>query len=241
MSWLLFLAVVVCAAMIFPIIRSMIRDERRAKASVLPKPVEVSPLWAAPFAVEVHDAEVSVIEQEISSMAVYLTAEPADELLSELGRRATQHKRDKNWTAAIECLAMQRTRAQHLDVRLSVDTLLRLPLFLQQAGRFDDAMAEFERLLDQVEDLTTWDLGEKTTPARQAYWAAIGRGKIYDKIRVAAKREKHQDLVDEYAGLCNSEHEITAALLVVVQKEWELERGEYQKRIAERERTPSLL
>lgn len=69
-----------------------------------------------------------------------------DDETADLMRRATAFGDAKQWDAAIECLFQANARMGTSPVCYPVLSWLRLPLYLQKAGRYEEAMQEFDRL-----------------------------------------------------------------------------------------------
>ena len=114
---------------------------------------------------------------------------PQDREIAELNCEATRHKAAGNLEAAIACLRQAKEIAAAHRIPRAVEPALRLPLFLQQGGYFDAAMVEFEHLLTQAETIAALGL-EHLPPFFRLGYAQHVRGLIYDKMRVACKREK---------------------------------------------------
>lgn len=136
-----------------------------------------------------------------------------------LGRQATQLKTEKRWDEAVECLMQQRALAAELNVVMGTANLLRLPLYLQQAGQFEDAQAEFERLLASAESEVDGWLSPNVSPASRALAIARERQLIADKARLASKRQKRPDLMETYQALSDTEARTIEALQPVVECE----------------------
>lgn len=73
--------------------------------------------------------------------------EPSDKekLIRELGKKATQLKKT-DLNEAIACLEQMNRLLDQVSTAYPIEPYLRLPLFLQQAGRMDEAEVLFERL-----------------------------------------------------------------------------------------------
>lgn len=115
-----------------------------------------------------------------------------DEETAELHRRATALKDAGDMDGAVEALKKVKDRTGTAGVRF--------PLFLQQAGRFDESMEEFNRLLNEVESISAKDFGHH--PER--FWKGFSyqpRSEIYDKMRLACKRQKLPDEAAKYEAL----------------------------------------
>lgn len=73
-----------------------------------------------------------------------------DDETSALSRKATALKDAGNWDGAINTLREMKERMWASPVNFGIDAWCRLPLVLQQAGRFEESELEFEKLLEEV-------------------------------------------------------------------------------------------
>ena len=110
-----------------------------------------------------------------------------DELLArELSKQATKMHDAKRFDKAVDLLyQVAETRKNNCH---GIATLLRLPLYLQKAGRIDEAMIEFNRLYDG-----SYERIKHCQPhldeAKVINYAAHDRRIIKQKIALAKKRE----------------------------------------------------
>lgn len=121
-----------------------------------------------------------------------------DEETAELNREATRLKNAGDWDGAIVALKKARERTDSDD--------LRLPLFLQQAGRFDEAMTEFNRILSRVDERFARDLSHQPEFIQKGQ-ALHEKATIYDKMRLACKRQNLSDEASRYAAICEKYRE----------------------------------
>ncbi len=114
-------------------------------------------------------------EQKLTLSAEIIFPEKTEEelLIRKLGKEATALKKE-NLPAAIEKLRQAQALRPSVPTEYPIAEYLRLPLFLQQAGRMDEALTEFEKLLKQFPRGDEWR-------------------DIYDKMRLAYQREKAFD------------------------------------------------
>lgn len=143
-----------------------------------------------------------------------------DEVLAELNRLATDAKAANDWPRAVGLLQQAK---RHLGTAYQ-DT--RLAMYLQQAGRFDEAMKEFDWLLSMVPaqcDASTVPM----SAAYRRYRIALLNAAIHNKIRIAASREKRVDLVSRHQVLYEEYEAETAKLKPVIEREWKKERATY--------------
>lgn len=103
-------------------------------------------------------------------------------------REATAQRDAKNLEYAILFLKRACDSIRKTNIEYSVTTFLRLPLYLQQAKRFDEAWSEFDKLLN---------LGYPNQ-SRDKVVIAYDKGKIYDKMRLCLQREGKFDLAVKY-------------------------------------------
>lgn len=120
--------------------------------------------------------------------------EDNNDLIADLNRRATQAKRLGDMNEAVALLV----EAKKLHGDFYDDT--RLALFLQQAGRFDEAMREFEQLLASVE-WQIWESLSHQPDVIKKSQIASRRNRIHEKMKLACKREKKHDLAELHAKL----------------------------------------
>lgn len=109
-------------------------------------------------------------------------------VISDLNKRATALKRAGDLAGAVDALRQVRALLPHSFSTVTPEAWLRLPLFLQQVGQFDEAAREFGWLLSIVDEWTAADHPEEKQSVRDAF-AHASRATIYDKMRVAYKRE----------------------------------------------------
>jgi len=139
------------------------------------------------------------IGQTTATSTIVISKNPIDERIAALHREATQHK-NNNWEAAVTCL-LEASELMRLHGGIYVmDRWTRLPVFLQQAGRFDEAMLEFERLLSEVESRVDAEF-EHSKPIVKEKYVHLNYQKIYDKMRMVCKRQKLTDKTIEYGRL----------------------------------------
>jgi hypothetical protein len=94
-------------------------------------------------------------------------------------KQATAQKRGGDVVAAIRTLRLAYEQIKKGLLTYSVDTFLRLPLYLQEAGRNDEAWSEFNKLIIEGYPNQLNDLGVR----------AMEHSKVYDKMRLFLQRE----------------------------------------------------
>ena len=132
---------------------------------------------------------------------VFVRPDSADEQrIAALHREATELKGKKEWDKAIACLQEAERLKPKVTTIYPVKHALRLPLFLQQAGRFDEAMQEFQKLLDGTEARIAHQFShqKKTVQKKLAH---ADYADIYKTMCTACKREKRFEQVQEYTKL----------------------------------------
>lgn len=124
--------------------------------------------------------------------------------ISVLHREATQLKDSGEWDKAIAALQEAQELMRKSDEIHTIERWLRLPIFLQQGGRFDEAMQEFNRLLDELNDRTADEFDHQPEFIQRGA-TYHQRAAIYNKMKVACKRQKlpeeaakYEKLRDEY-------------------------------------------
>jgi hypothetical protein len=123
------------------------------------------------------------------------------EEIAESHRQATRYKDQKDWVSAIECLKDAQDKMRK-SASCSVDRCVRLPVFLQQGGRFDEAMLEFNKLLDEADAVAAWQNRNQPKFIQNGTAHHI-KATVYDKMRVACTRQKLPDEAHKYAILSN--------------------------------------
>jgi hypothetical protein len=117
-------------------------------------------------------------------------------------RQATQKKDEGNINEAIELLKTAYKEIAKTNVDYPIETFLRLPLYLQTAGRSKEAWEEFNKLLEN--GYPNENRIKELIPMHESH--------IYDKMRLFLQREKEFDnavsygvfsLISEILGLYN--------------------------------------
>ena len=127
----------------------------------------------------------------------------SEEKSSELLKEATQRKNDKDLGGAITCLREAYKLMAQSSISYPIETYLRLPLYLQQAGRYEESIIEFERLLRNSPDKIAKEFGY-ITKQKQKGFSAMECAAIYDKMRLASQREKYFSHAVYYQLLSNA-------------------------------------
>lgn len=135
---------------------------------------------------------------EIIEITPIFITDPISAEIRELNKQATQLKKN-DINEAIICLRKANTLLSKTRGH-TIATWLRLPLFLQQAGYFEEAMQEFDKLLTETKARNTKEFSHCTVNAIEASIYA-DYAHIYDKMRLACKRQKLKEEADKYAAL----------------------------------------
>ena len=122
------------------------------------------------------------------------------ERIAELNRTATCYKDEKEWDRAIACLREAAALTPESELSYPAEHYTRLPLFLQQGGYFDEAMREFELLIASTPSIIAKDYAHQNKTARSMIEHSFYYT-IYDKMRVACKRQKLPDEAAKYETL----------------------------------------
>lgn len=99
---------------------------------------------------------------------------------AKLLKKATAKKREKDLSAAIDLLKQAYKAIEKESGGHTIATYLRLPMYLQQAGRNDEAWGEFNRLI--AEGYCGQNRSREILPMEHS--------DIYDKMRLFLQREK---------------------------------------------------
>lgn len=134
------------------------------------------------------------------SISLIINRSSEDEEVSAHHREATQLKDAGNLNKAIAALQKAQNLMRRSNVANTTEGWLRLPLFLQQGGRFDEAMEEFNRLLVETDARIAKEFSHQPEFAQHGFTHHV-RATIYDKMRVACKRQKLPDEVEKYKAL----------------------------------------
>lgn len=113
-----------------------------------------------------------------------------------------------------------------MEYGVPIETWLRLPVFLQQAGRFDEAISEFQWLVERVQsrDKRLVTDGGPYFIRHQVVTCLIH---IYDKMRLACQRQGRQDQAREYADTESRYQDLRELVEPLVEAERKKERAAY--------------
>ena len=112
-----------------------------------------------------------------------------DERASELLKLATEKKKANDWDSAIAALKEAYREIGQSQLGYSLETFIRLPLYLQSAGRSKEAWIAFNDLLFK---------GFPTQIADDTF-VPMSRSTLFDKMRLFLQREKKNQLAEIFS------------------------------------------
>ena len=132
--------------------------------------------------------------------------------VSDYGKLATQYS-NTDINLAITYLEKIWEINNTTDYDADLAQLLRLPKFLQQAGRFDEALVRCDELLNSSVDRMTarWSFHRLGSIIKD-YFLALDRAAIYKCIALIYKREKNKEKSAYYKELENQQFAIADSL-----------------------------
>lgn len=145
--------------------------------------------------VETAPVEESYVEAAPGESTAIASEDSVYEEFAALHRKATEFKDARQWEEAIACL--RKAKALVGPDGCSVQRLCRLPLFLQQAGHFDESLAEFQELLDNAEKVNREAFGHQRKNVQEKF-LHLRLSEIYGHMMTACKRQKRSDLLEIY-------------------------------------------
>ena len=134
---------------------------------------------------------------------------------------------EKKWQDALLCLYQVRAVADKSREPVMIATLLRLPLFLQQAGYFEAAKYELSYLLKNMDKFIKREIKGLLCPDKQlVFYREIYFENIYEKAALIFKREKDKETANYFADLANQHKE---KRIIVNQELMEARRAEIDR------------
>ncbi len=134
-----------------------------------------------------EEVEIATINGQGETVSYTLTKGRHD--ARALLKKATALHGEKHYLAAVECLKAAYDLMWDEETIWPVSTYLRLPLYLQKAGKYEEALEEFRDMLEDA-NVTVNREFKHLSPAKRKSHVVFRRHAIYDKMRVAAQREK---------------------------------------------------
>lgn len=134
---------------------------------------------------------------------------PVDLRIRYLGREATRLKSEGDIHQAVSCLEEIWVAVWDSSIGYDAKLLVRLPMYLQHAGRFSEAEQRFQTLLKVAEKYARkaskdHDLAELYAPFLENSFLHD----VYHAMRIAYKRAKKTEVSNEYADLANKHYDI---------------------------------
>lgn len=154
---------------------------------------------------------------------------PIDEKIAALHREATANKKI-NWDKAIACLQEAQDLMRRHSSRHETARWMRLPDFLQQAGRFDEAMQEFERLLKEVKPRIEKETSGSRYAGDAKMYTHLAYCQIYGRMGYTCKKQKMTDKALEYQDLSERHRLVFDELKRVADLEMEKELDAFKRR-----------
>ena len=142
----------------------------------------------------------------------------SEQKIAALHKEATSYKK-MDLEKAISLLQEASDLMRKDDAGYLIEQWMRLPLYLQEAGRFDEAMREFERLLEEVRPRAEKELGQYFGQTYIECRVHLHNFKIYDKMRLVCKREKLVDKAKEYQRLFEKHELMHSELSAIIDQE----------------------
>lgn len=139
---------------------------------------------------------------------------------AQLLKDATRFKEKGDLEAAIEALKQAEVAIAAGEVDYGIETFLRLPMYLQAAGRGDEAIQRMNQLLEKYPE--PWGKKPRFDKyGRYLFQADIARGSIYDKMRLVYKRDKNSTEALIYGFLASIYPARTELrVLAALEKKW---------------------
>lgn len=141
-----------------------------------------------------------------SKYSVETASGPIGQRVKTLQREASKYK-GANLPAAVTCLQEAAELMRQHPSNYPLDRWLCLPVVLQKAGLFDVAIAEFHRLLDEVEERVKNEAPRQRPAIRQKF-AHLNYFQIYDQMSSACKRQKLVNQAQQYAVLAEQHYQV---------------------------------
>ncbi|KGQ31921.1 hypothetical protein [Gallibacterium anatis] len=147
----------------------------------------------------------------------------------ELHRMATAFKDNKDWEGALACLKVAKYLSVTIGGSITTQSLLRLPLFLQQAGKFEEAKFELQDLYESAEAIAKQQsIGITHNQALfQQKFKALFLEYLFDKARLIYKRQKLLPQSEEFAQTSKTYQSEVTYINELLEKQCQIDREEY--------------
>lgn len=120
----------------------------------------------------------------------------------QLERLATQYKREGDWGGALACLYYIKNELEEMEDYRYCELALKLALYLQSAGKFDEAKFELQLLLnslDYISEIKVIHHKDKDDFNKYIEWSRYTLlSQIFDTARKIYKREKLSSEAKEF-------------------------------------------
>lgn len=126
-----------------------------------------------------------------------------DDETAALHREATALADAGDLKGAVDRLRKATKRMGTSPVSYPVLTWLRLPLYLQKAGQFKDAMVEFNNIIEDTDRRINHGCPSGISRESKSQAKHADLQTIYDKMRLACKREGLHEEAAKYAEISN--------------------------------------
>ncbi len=117
----------------------------------------------------------------------------------------------------------------------STETMLRLPIFMQLGGKFEECLAEFTKIRLRVPKRIKATM-HSITPLNFTAMCHLEISHVYDKMRVACKREKRHDLVADCLLRSNTHRDAWEGMHDALELEHKQERAASEARAVGRKK-----
>lgn len=152
----------------------------------------------------------------------------------ELQKLATSYKGD-NWALCLTCLFKAKPFLYTKGSAPLLQQMTRLPIFLQQAGLFEESKYELQELFDNVDshiEKCAESIG-KNKELYKKYLKALYLNHLFDKARLIYKREGLNNLSIQFKSIASSYFEESKVLALELDKLRKLELAEFRRECEE--------
>lgn len=115
-----------------------------------------------------------------------------------LERLATQYKKDGDWAGALACLYEVKNNLEDFDDPHYFTVALRFVLYLQAAGKFEEAKFELQSLVDELDYIVELKIGHHSDDKDyDVYFASTQNTLLSEIFDTARKIYKRENLIEE--------------------------------------------
>lgn len=170
---------------------------------------------------------------------------PMDKKISELEKEASAFA-GNNWAKAIECLKTIKELRKNAGFLYSFESYLRLPNYLQRAGRIEEALLEFEELIIHTPNRVLGMVNRKKEHSDELYSSMCKRqeylqlSKIYTCMQKTYEKENESYKAEYYNDLATDFEEKSEELAYYIDKELDLIWSDKQKQQIEKQELRKL-